>query len=213
MFKYLLGLILNLFNRGISIFARIDYLSKVSRKARVQRRVQVFNSTIGDYSYVCAESNVIYTEIGKFCSVGKGCILGIENHLLENLSTSPIFTEKRNAIGQSWVNSSSRYPFDKLTIGNDVWVGNRVMIRGGLTIGDGAIIGAGAIVTKDVPPYAIVVGIPAKILRYRFSEEVIAQLNQLKWWNWDEEALKSNIDLFQHPLDEKAVQRLIKISR
>ena len=169
MTKYLIGFILNILNSGVSLFARIDHLSKVSRKARVQRSVQVFNSTIRDYSYVCAESNVIYTEIGKFCSVGKGCILGIENHLLENLSTSPIFTEKRNALGLSWVETSTRYPFDKLTIGNDVWIGNRAMIKGGITIGDGAIIGAGAIVTKDVPPYAIMVGVPAKILRYRLS--------------------------------------------
>lgn len=212
MLKYLLGFLLNLFNSGVSAFARIDHLSKVSRKAKVQRRVQIFNSQVGDFSYVCAGSNVIFTEIGKFCSIGKDCVLGLENHLLDNLSTSPIFTEARNAIGQSWMEESTRYPFDKLIIGNDVWIGNRAMIRGGLTIGDGAIIGAGAIVTKDVPPYAIVAGVPAKILRYRFSEDTIEKLEKIQWWNWEEEILKANIPLFQQLLDEKGVEALQSIA-
>lgn len=212
MLKYLLGFLLNFFNPGVSAFARIDHLSKVSHKAKVQRRVQIFNSQIGDYSYVCAGSNVIFTEIGKFCSIGKDCILGLENHLLDNLSTSPIFTESKNAIGQSWVEESTRYPFDKLTIGNDVWIGNRAMIRGGLTIGNGAIIGAGAIVTKDVPPYAIVAGVPAKILRFRFTEDTIETLEKMQWWNWEEEILKANIPLFQQLLDEKGVEALQSIA-
>ena len=213
MFKYILGFLLNFFNSGVSSFARIDHISKVSKKAKIQRRVQVYNSQVGDYSYVCAGSNVIYTEIGKFCSIGKDCVLGLEGHLVDNLSTSPIFTEARNAIGQSWVKESTRYPFDKLIIGNDVWIGNRAMIRGGLNIGNGAIIGAGAIVTKDVPPYAIVVGVPAKILRYRFSKEIVEKLEKVHWWDWDEEMLKTNISLFQQSFDEDSLENLLSLSK
>ncbi len=112
-------------------------------------------------------------------------------------STSPIFTEKKNATGYSWIKDTIAPPFKRVKIGNDVWIGYGALIVGGVTIGDGACIGAGAIVTKDVPPYAIVGGVPAKVLKYRFPEQIIAKLLDEKWWNKPDAILNKEINLFQ----------------
>ena len=197
MLKYILGFLKNLFNPAVSLFAKIDNKSKISRKAKVFGHVQVNSSTMGDYSYVGRNSRIVYADIGKFCSIGGESKIGMGTHTLDLLSTSPIFTEKRNGTRQSWVKTSTIHPFERVRIGNDVWIGQCVMIMGGVNVGDGAVIGAGAIVTKDVPPYAIVAGVPAKIIRYRFSDEVISRLCEINWWNLPEEEIRNSIGLFQ----------------
>ncbi len=196
--KYLLGFLNNLFNPAVSIFARIDNYSSVHQKARIHRGAKIFNSSIANYSYVTRGSSLIYASVGKFCSIGHGSCIGLGNHNIKRLSTSPIFTEKKNAVGQRWTNNTIEYPFKKVIIGNDVWIGSRAMIMGGVIIGDGAVVAAGAIVTKNVPPYAVVAGIPAKIIKYRFSEDTIQKLIKLKWWNSEDEILKGKIHIFQN---------------
>ena len=116
------------------------------------------------------------------------------------MSTSPIFTQKVNALQKCWIDKDvfeHKTEDERVYIGNDVWVGSHVLINGGVHVGDGAVIGAGAVVVKDVPPYAIVGGVPAKVIRYRFSSEVIARLLELEWWNFDDSELKKNIAIFQ----------------
>ncbi len=158
---------------------------------------QIFQSHIGSYSYVANNSQVICATIGRYCSIADNVIIGPGNHTLSNISTSPIFTETRNALGIQWSDDTKVEPFRPVSIGNDVWIGSRAIIIGGITIGNGAVVGAGAIVTKDVPPYAIVGGVPAKVIRYRFSPEVIEKLLELQWWNLPDETLKEHIALFQ----------------
>jgi len=194
---YLKGTLKNIFNPGVPLFTAIDGYSIVDKKARVGRKCKVYHSSLGAYSYIGRGTQLIYASVGKFCSISGNVLIGMGHHTLSYLSTSPIFTEKNNGTGHSWTDKESLLPYKPVTIGNDVWIGTRAMILGGVTIGDGAVIGAGAIVTKDVPPFAIVAGVPARIIRYRFSEEVIERLEALQWWNLSDEVLKSNIALFQ----------------
>ena len=210
MLKYLIGLLKNLFNPAVSIFATVDNHSHISLKAKVYSHVHIANSTIGAYSYVSRNSRIVYADVGKFCSIAGETKVGMSTHTLDKLSTSPIFTENKNATKHSWVKKSTKDPFERVTVGNDVWIGVRAMVLGGKTIGNGAVIAAGAIVTKDVPPYAVVVGVPAKIVRYRFSQEVIDRLEASKWWNLPDKILKENIALYQsNEIDINALEKLV----
>lgn len=137
--------------------------------------------------------------IGKFCSIACGVkfLFTSANHTLRSLSTYPfpIFFEEWNLdvknITDAWDNKGD------IIIGNDVWIGYEAIILSGVTIGDGAIIGSRAVVTKDIPPYTIVGGIPAKPIRKRFDDLTITRLLSLKWWNWSEEKIKENIEIIQ----------------
>ena len=206
MLKYIYGLLKNLFNPAVSLLAKVDNLSHIDRRAKIYRKTKVFNSSIGRYSYLGRGSSLIYAEVGQFCSNAGNTIVGPGIHPLNNLSTSPIFTEKINGTCHSWTDRTPQYPYKKVFIGNDVWIGLRVIIMGGVHIGDGAVIAAGTIVTKDVPPYAVVGGIPARILKYRFSQEIINELLNIQWWHLPENKLRDNIHYFQ--TDEILIDKL-----
>lgn len=135
-------------------------------------------------------------KIGKFCSIACGTkfLFNSANHALDSLSTYPfpLFFEEwnleREKVTEAWDNRGD------IVIGNDVWIGYEAVILSGVTIGDGAIIGTRAVVTKDVPPYTIVGGVPAKPIRKRFDEKVIKELLKIKWWDWTEEKIARNIE-------------------
>ncbi len=153
------------------------------------------------------KNNVLYRypingdklKVGKFCSIACGVkfLFTSANHTMHSISTYPfpIFFEEWGLdvtnITSAWDNKGD------IVIGNDVWIGYEAIVLSGVTIGDGAIIGTRAVVTKDVPPYTIVGGIPAKPIRKRFSDEVISKLLELQWWNWPENRIKENIDVIQ----------------
>ena len=137
--------------------------------------------------------------IGKFCSIACGAkfLFNSANHTLSSLSTYPfpLFFEEwgleKGNVGASWDNKGD------IVIGNDVWIGYEAVILAGVTIGDGAIIGTRAVVTKDVPSYTIVGGVPARVIRKRFSDEDIQTLQQMRWWDWPVEKIASAIPLIQ----------------
>lgn len=195
--KILISSFRSVFEKSKSPLALIEN-SQVSKKAKVYRFAKLDNSIIGDYTYIGPSARIIHAKIGKFCSISGDTCIGMGSHPLDYLSTSPIFFSKNNSIGIAWVDSMSYKEYQEITIGNDVWIGARAMVLGGVKIGDGAVIAAGAVVTRDVPPYAVVGGVPAKVIKFRFDEPEISRLEKLKWWNLPDSALKLNISLFQN---------------
>lgn len=198
MINFIYGFFRFFLNKRISKFALVSNNNTISNKARIYRFVKMKSSHVGDFTYISANTDVENAEIGKFCSIADHCRIGMAKHTLNNLSTSPVFTEINNALGYSWSEKDCvKKKSNRCYIGNDVWIGSHALILGGVKIGDGAVIGAGAVVTKDVPPYAIVGGVPSRVIRYRFNEEIINYLVDLKWWNKPEEFLREKILLFQ----------------
>ncbi len=151
---------------------------------------------IGDYTYgkprVISWGEGTSLRIGKYCSISTHVIIFLgSEHRTDWVSTYPFPYLWKEA------SSTKGHPFSKgdVIIGNDVYIGYHVTILSGVTVGDGAAIGAGSVITKDVPPYAIVAGNPARIVRYRFDQETIQKLLRIKWWNWPDEKVKENIHL------------------
>lgn len=197
--NYFIGYLKCIFRKNISKLALVDKYSKVDTSATIHKFTKLFQSSIGAYSYIATGTELTHAKIGNFCSIGRDCYVGLPLHSINNISTSPLFTEKTNATGHSWVKTSSVIPFKEVKVGNDVWIGNRVIIMGGITVGDGAVIGAGSIITKDVPPFAVYAGVPGKLIKYRFDVETIKVLLDLKWWDLPEMIIKNNIDFFKNP--------------
>lgn len=164
--------------------------SIISEKAKLYPLYHISNSKIGDYTYIAMNSFISTTTIGKFCSIGPNFICGWGIHPLNGISTSPMFysTRKQNGITLSRKDKIDEYK--PIIIGNDVFIGANVTVLDGVNIGDGAVIGAGAVVSKDIPPYAIAVGCPIEIKKYRFNSETIDAFKRIEWWNYDENSLK-----------------------
>lgn len=147
------------------------------------------NVQIGDYTYVSQNSQVSHTSIGKFCSIGPNFFCGWGIHPIDGLSTAPMFYSTKKQNGFTFSVTDKIEERKRINIGNDVFIGANVTVLDGVTIGHGAVIGAGAVVSKDIPPYAIAVGCPIKVIKYRFSQDQIEALLKIKWWNFPNEEL------------------------
>lgn len=210
-YLYFKRIILSLKNRKISIFALIDKKSEISLKAKINRFAKIRNTIVKDFSYIGPGSDFNNSEIGKFCSISGNVTVGLPTHPTNFISTSPIFFSPNNGTGTTWSNKKTFNDQPERTIiGNDVWIGINSIIMGGIKIGNGAIVAAGSIVTKDVPDYTIVGGVPAKVIRKRFDHETIANLTKSKWWDKPDYLLKQNIELFNNALNQENLTELIK---
>jgi acetyltransferase-like isoleucine patch superfamily enzyme len=191
------------------LLARIDKSSTVGVYCRLYSRSLLANAIIGDFTYLSPKALVTNCDVGRFCCIGPEAIVGgLGRHPTNWISSHPVFY---SILGQVSVCYSDKNYFDELPrtkVGSDVWIGARAIVLDGVTVGDGAIIAAGAIVTKDVAPYAIVGGVPAKLIRYRFDKQVVEELIRLKWWTLPINVLKENAYLFR--TDTKKAVSLLK---
>lgn len=176
------------------------YSSKLADHVFIGWNSLLNNVSIGRCSYLAGSNFIFNTDIGNFCSIAVGVTIGHAEHPLNRVSTSPVFYKSKNETGFSNADASSYNEFLNTVIENDVWIGNNAFIKTGITIGNGAVIGAGAVVTKDVAPYTIVGGVPASVIRKRFDETIIKKLQELKWWDWNEELLQNNNTLFSEAI-------------
>jgi len=192
----------------------VNKVRKFNPKTRGSRIVN--GVEIGKYTFgaerLCSSSEVLIEKIGAFCSINYNVRMGFLNHPTSFITTHPLLYHKKDLItldgnqtglldhyGKETLNLFNNSKNEKIVVGNDVWIGTSAIILPGVKIGNGAIIGAGAVVTKDVPDYAIVVGVPARILKYRFNEEQIQILNKVKWWEWEDQNIADHHELLKDP--------------
>jgi len=177
--------------------------------SRVAEYASIHNSIIGSYTAIGRYSKIVHTDIGKYCAISWDTTINAISHPYNHLTINAFpyvpyvgnFVKKRTQT------------YQKVIIKNDVWIGANSVIMPGITIGNGAIIGAGAVVTKDIPDYAIVVGVPAKIIKYRFPEEIIKKLLELSWWDLDPQLIKEYVEIWQGEFDSDSIKRLEDICK
>lgn len=163
--------------------------------------ISVKNASIGDFVYVGEMTKIENAEIGCYCSIGPHSKLGMGLHPYNYISTFPLFFSTRKQCQITFAKKDYFVEHGKINVGNDVWIGSHVLIMDNVTIGDGAVIAAGAVVTKDVAPYEIVGGVPAKFLRKRFSDDKVELLLKFKWWKKDRKWLEDHHERFNNPDD------------
>lgn len=178
--------------------------SEVADRCVIGRRNLFIESSIGDGSYTGSNSEVRNCTIGKYCNMSWNLALGGANHNYRAASMirGPVWGR---AVGADPIPSSYA---PSCVIGNDVWIASSVTVISGVTVGDGAVLGAGSVVVRDIPPYAIAVGVPAKVIKYRFPQEIIDRLLALKWWDWELADIRTAAPLLQQDLDESVLAQL-----
>lgn len=186
-----------LFNRlrGTAI-----HKSRIHPTSVIYPGCNILDVVMDRYSYCSHDCQIVCCDIGSFCSISDHVFIGGPEHPMEWISTSPVFQKVKHS-GPTKRFAEHELPIMKrTTIGSDVWIGHGATIKQGVTIGHGAVIGSNAVVTKDVPPYAIVGGVPAKIIKYRFDDETINALLKSEWWNMSDKEIALRAHFAQDPI-------------
>lgn len=174
--------------------------STLGRYTEVGPRTKLLEVEMGDYSYVVHDSDIAYARIGKFCSIAAMTRLNPGNHPTWRASQSH-FLYRASAYFPGEADEADFFQWrrdQQLTMGHDVWIGHGAVVLAGRSIGTGAVVAAGAVVSKDVPAYAIVAGVPARIVKWRFPEEIATRLQALGWWDWTHAQLRVALPDFRN---------------
>lgn len=182
---------------------------EIEPPCRIEGNSRLVHTQMGRHSYCLNGCFFAFAKIGKFCSIGEGVIIGTWLHPTQLVSTFPgFYSSNRHTINFRLDDNIEEIRY--VNVGNDVWIGHRAIILGGITVGDGAIIGAGAVVTRNVEPYAVVAGVPARSVRKRFSQTKIDRLLELGWWNYDDDTLRRNASLFGEANPDALIAGFVK---
>ncbi len=180
--------------------------SCVHKTSKVESGTSFIHSSMEKHSFCGYNCDINHAIIGKFCSIANNVVIGGGMHPMSWVSTSPVFYEGRDSVKTKF-STHQRKPISTTVIGHDVWIGQNVIIKQGISIGTGSVIGMGSIVTKDVDPYTIVAGNPAKLIKKRFDDSLIKNLLQSKWWDMNEKELNN---LSKHIKDPKLFLKKIQ---
>ena len=196
-------------NSSIGDYSRI-FNTKLGEHASLQRNNLVYNCNFGRYTYTGKNFVSWQSDIGNFCSISVNVCIGGGEHPYHYVTDHAFLYSKEFELLPDIIDKNEIYNRFKenCIIGNDVWIGANAVILRNVKVGDGAVIGAGAVVTKDVPPYAIVAGVPAKVIKMRFDKSLINRLLQLKWWTFPSKIIKDNFSLFNQNLTETVISQL-----
>lgn len=162
--------------------------SQVHPTSKIESGTTFYFSKMAKYSFCGYDCEILHADIGSFTSIANGVVIGGGRHPMEWVGMSPVFYEGRDSVKAKFSTHAREAPW-RTCIGHDVWIGRSAILLPGVSVGDGAVVGAGAVVTKPVEPYAIVAGNPARLIRYRFSEDIVARLQAIQWWSLDEQRL------------------------
>ena len=174
--------------------------SEIDKTAKVWDHCNIYNAVIGRFTYISDHTSVTHASIGAFCSISSFCNIGAASHPTNYVSTSPVFLKGNNPFRRN-IGEIPFEPYKETTIGNDVWIGTHVLIKSGIHISNGAVVGMGSVVTKDIGPYEIWAGNPAKLIKKRFDDHTIKMLLETCWWDWSIEDLKNKTETMNEVLN------------
>jgi len=172
--------------------------SSIHPTSKIESGSNIVNTTMGKHSFCGYNCDINNTEIGSFCSIANNVVIGGGMHPIDWVSTSPVFYSGRDSVRAKF-SEFDRVSMLKTKIGHDVWIGQNVLIKQGVIIGNGSVIGMGSVVTKNVEPYSIIGGVPAKLIKMRFEEVLVERLLNSEWWNKDDNKLKNAAKYIQNP--------------
>jgi acetyltransferase-like isoleucine patch superfamily enzyme len=174
--------------------------SRIHKTSKIEAGSEVINSTFDRHSFCGYNCAIINCDIGAFCSISNNVLIGGGRHPMEWVAMSPVFYEGKDSVKAKF-SKHEREQMSKTVIGHDVWIGANAILKQGVKIGIGAVVGMGSVVTKDIEPYSVVAGCPAKVIRKRFNDHIIDELLDIKWWDFSDKELRDYAQYFTNPTE------------